>query len=85
MRCGIFESFIVAFHNGFWRIGYMDQWYGAYPNKSSAKKATVLIAKEAGEVPTGVVVQEANRCEEVIFEPKPRTLDSAPPERTPRR
>ena len=49
----MFEAFIVAFHNGYWRIGYMDQWYGTYPNKSSAKKAAVMIAKEAGEVPLG--------------------------------
>jgi hypothetical protein len=82
----MFEAFIVAFHNGYWRIGYMDQWYGTYPNKSSAKKGAVLIAKEAGEVPTGVVIQEVNGFEEVVLEPAPRTLnDSAPAEPPPSR
>jgi hypothetical protein len=67
------ETFVVAFHNGCWRIGYNGQWYGSYPDRISAQKATVAIARESGELPTRVVVHEPDGSEEIVWEP-----DNAP-------
>jgi hypothetical protein len=73
MRCGMSEAFVVALHNGYWRIGYMDQWYGTYPSKSAAQKAAVMIAKGAGELPTQVIVQDADGTEALVWEPTARS------------
>lgn len=73
MRRGMSEAFVVALHNGYWRIGYMDQWYGTYPSKSAAQKAAVMIAKGAGELPTQVIVQDADGTEALVWEPTARS------------
>jgi hypothetical protein len=50
------ETFMVAFHNGYWRIGYEGRWYGTYPNRDSAEQVAIGIAMQTGELPTRVVV-----------------------------
>jgi hypothetical protein len=64
------ETFVVTFHNGQWQISFDGQWYGAYEDRASAENAAVRIAQSAGELPTRVVVREANGLEETVWEPE---------------
>jgi hypothetical protein len=63
------ETFMVAFHNGYWRIGYDGRWYGTYPNRDSAEQVAIGIAMQTGELPTRVVVLEQDGSEEVVWQP----------------
>ncbi len=63
------DTFLVAFHGGYWRIGYQDHWYGSYAEKRTAKRMAVSIARAYGELPTKVAVREPNGSEEVIWNP----------------
>src|SRR6185503_18537918 len=63
------ETFMVAFHNGYWRIGYEGRWYGTYPNRDSAEQVAIGIAMQTGELPTRVVVLEQDGSEEVVWQP----------------
>jgi hypothetical protein len=63
------ETFVVAFHEGSWRIGYAGHWYGTYPEKVSAETAAVRIARAAPELATRVVVRESDGSERIIWEP----------------
>jgi hypothetical protein len=63
------ETFVVAFHEGFWRIGYAGRWYGTYPEKTKAEVAAVRIANAAPELATRVVVREGDGSERIIWEP----------------
>jgi len=63
------ETFLVAFHDGYWRVSFDGQWYGAYPNRAAAQRATVVIAKAGDYLPTRVVVREVDGSEEVVWDP----------------
>jgi len=63
------ETFLVAFHDGYWRVNFDGQWYGAYPNRSAAQRATVVIAKAGDYLPTRVVVRNVDGSEEVVWDP----------------
>jgi hypothetical protein len=63
------EAFVVAFHDGYWRIAYEGQWYELYPDQASAERAAVSIAKQMGELPTRVVARESDGTEEVVWQP----------------
>jgi len=63
------ETFLVAFHDGYWRVNFDGQWYGAYPNRAAAQRATVVIAKAGDYLPTRVVVREVDGSEEVVWDP----------------
>jgi hypothetical protein len=64
------ETFVVAFHEGYWRIGYAGRWYGTYLEKANAEIAAVRIAKAAPELATRVVVQDGDDSpERIIWDP----------------
>jgi len=63
------ETFVVAFHEGYWQISFEGQWYGTYQDRASAERSAVRIAKEAGELPTRVVVREFDGSEQTVWEP----------------
>jgi hypothetical protein len=63
------ETFLVAFHDGYWRVNFDGQWYGAYPNRTAAQRATVVIAKAGDYLPTRVVVRDVDGSEEVVWDP----------------
>ena len=64
------ETFVIAFHEGYWRIGYAGRWYGTYPEKANAEIAAVRIAKAAPELAARVVVQdEDDGSERIIWDP----------------
>jgi hypothetical protein len=65
------ETFVVAFRNGYWQIGYAGQWYGAYSDRASAQSASIAIAQGSGELPTRVVVREMDGSEEIVWDPLP--------------
>lgn len=51
------ETFLVAFNDGYWRVNFDGQWYGAYPSRAAAQQATVIIAKAPG-----ITCQRALSC-----------------------
>lgn len=63
------DTFLVAFHEGCWRIGYQDHWYGSYTDKKAARRMAVTIARAYGELPTKVAVREPNGAEEIVWNP----------------
>jgi hypothetical protein len=60
-------KFVVAFEGGHWRIGYNERWYGEYPDRASAQGATLAIVRAHGEVPTRIIVREADGTEELVW------------------
>ena len=45
-----FESFVVVFRDGCWRI----QWYGSYDDREAAQRVTVAIPKWASYPPASL-------------------------------
>jgi hypothetical protein len=64
-------TFVVAFHQGSWRINYHGQWYGAYSDRPSAEKASVAAAQANREMLTRVVVRQPDGSEELVWDPLP--------------
>jgi hypothetical protein len=69
------EAFMVAFQEGYWRIGYQGRWYGTYKDKESAKGVAISIAMQMGELPTRVVIRERDGSEEDIWHPASKDLN----------
>jgi hypothetical protein len=63
------ETFLVAFHEGYWRVNFDGQSYGAYPNRTAAQRVTVVIAQAGDYLPTRVVVRDVDGTEEVVWDP----------------
>ena len=68
------ETFLVAFHDGYWRVNFDGQWYGAYPNRTAAQRVTVVIAQAGDYLPTRVVVRDVDGTEEVVWDRTSRPL-----------
>jgi hypothetical protein len=63
------DTFVVAFHDGCWRIGYDGHWYGIYPDERSARRVAMLVASAHPELPTQVAVVRADGSERVAWCP----------------
>jgi hypothetical protein len=60
------DTFLVAWQEGYWRIYYGTQWYGAYPCMLSAAVSAIRIARNVSG--TKVVVRKANDSREMIWD-----------------
>lgn len=60
------DTFLVALHEGYWRIGYDDQWYGTYHGMVAAAVSAMRIARVVPR--TRVVVRKADGSETIIWD-----------------
>jgi hypothetical protein len=59
------DEFVIAWHDGFWRIHYGGQWYGAHASIVSAAVVAVRIARRIPK--TSVSVRKDNGLEMAIW------------------
>ncbi len=73
------DTFVVAFHDGCWRIGYDGHWYGIYPDERSARRVAMLVASAHPELPTQVAVVRAGQKGSHGVHRRPHRLDGNQP------
>jgi hypothetical protein len=68
-RTGITPTFLIAFHEGSWRINVGGEWFGCYVERTAAEAMAMVLAKASGELPTRVAVRERDGSEKVLWDP----------------